>query len=52
MLKGLAVLVFMVYMAFMIYAQRNAIEWLNHQMAENAKVEVLWKEAIKRCLAD
>ena len=40
------------YMMFMFYTVRNDINWLNTQMAENAKVEALWKEAIKRCLAD
>ena len=42
----------MLYMGSMLYMQRNAMDWLNSQMAEQAKVEALWAEAIKRCLAD
>ena len=48
----LFVVTLILYLGSMLYMQRNAIDWLNSQMADNAKVEALWKEAIKRCLAD
>ena len=52
MLWKIFVVSLMLYMGCMLYMQRNAIDWLNSQMAEKAKVEALWEEAIKRCLAD
>ena len=42
--------------AFLVYGQRyskeNTLFYMESRVAELDRVEALWKEAIKRCLAD
>ena len=57
--EKLLLLVLVAWVTFMFHTMRNSIDLLEHamverdiRMEEQAKVEALWKEAIKRCLAD
>ena len=57
--EKLLLLALVAWMTFMFHTFRESIDLLESDLAtrhfrmeEQAKVEALWKEAIKRCLAD
>ena len=57
--EKLLLLVLVAWMTFMFHPIRESIDLLESDLAaqhsrmeEQAKVEALWEEAIKRCLAD